>query len=95
MSLSVEQIRWIAHLARLELSDDEITGLSRDLNAIVSYVDQLQQLNTDDVEPLAHALDVTNAFREDSPAASLPVGDALANAPDRRGDFFGVPAVLE
>lgn len=95
MPLTLEQIRWVAHLARLELSENEITGLSRNLNAIVSYVDQLQQLNTDNVEPLAHPLDVKNVFRDDDSAASLPVDDALANAPERRGDYFGVPAVLD
>ncbi|MBM4071522.1 MAG: Asp-tRNA(Asn)/Glu-tRNA(Gln) amidotransferase subunit GatC [Planctomycetes bacterium] len=95
MSLDVEQIRWIAHLARLELADDEIDGLARDLNAIVSYMDQLQQLNTDGIEPLAHPLDVKNVFREDVPASSLAVDEALASAPDRRGNYFGVPAVLD
>ncbi len=95
MPLTLEQIRWVAHLARLELADDEIAGLARDLNAIVSYVDQLQQLDTEGVEPLAHPLDVRNVFREDAPVASLLVDEALANAPDRRGDYFGVPAVLD
>ena len=95
MPLTLEQIRWVAHLARLELTEDEVTGMSRDLNAIVDYVDQLQQLQTENVEPLAHPLDVKNVFREDESAASLPVDDALANAPYRRGDYFGVPAVLD
>jgi aspartyl-tRNA(Asn)/glutamyl-tRNA(Gln) amidotransferase subunit C len=95
MSLTLEQIRWVAHLARLELSPDELDRMTRDLNAIVDYVDQLQQLDTENVEPLAHPLDVKNVFREDEPAASLPVDEALANAPDRRGDYFGVPAVLD
>ena len=55
----------------------------------------MQQVNTDGVEPLAHALEVHNVFRADEPAPSLPVDEALANAPDRRGDFYGVPAVLD
>ena len=93
--MTAEQVRWVAHLARLELSDDELATMTRQLSAILDYVNQLQQLNTDGVEPLAHALDVHNVFRADEPAPSLPVAAALANAPLRKGDFYGVPAVLE
>jgi aspartyl-tRNA(Asn)/glutamyl-tRNA(Gln) amidotransferase subunit C len=95
MSLSPDEVRWIAHLARLELTSAELETTTRHLSAIVDYVNHLQQVNTDGVEPLAHALDVHNVFREDEPAPSLPPDAALANAPDRRGDFFAVPAVLE
>ena len=95
MSLSLDEVRWIAHLARLELTPAELETMTRDLSAIVDYVNQLQQVNTDGVEPLAHALDIQNVFRDDQPTPSLPVDAALANAPDRHGDFFGVPAVLE
>jgi aspartyl-tRNA(Asn)/glutamyl-tRNA(Gln) amidotransferase subunit C len=95
MSLTADEVRWVAHLARLELSDAELATLTPQLSAIVDYVKQLQQVNTDGVEPLAHALEVTNVFREDELAPSLPVDAALANAPDRRGDFYAVPAVLE
>ena len=95
MALSPEEVRWVAHLARLELTDAELDTMTRQLGAIVDYVAQLRQVNTDGVEPLAHALAVHNVFRADEPAPSLPVEEALANAPDRRGDFFGVPAVLE
>jgi aspartyl-tRNA(Asn)/glutamyl-tRNA(Gln) amidotransferase subunit C len=95
MSLSTEQVRWVAQLARLQLSDADLEIMTRQLGAIVDYVNQLQQVNTDGVEPLAHALPVHNVFRDDEPRPSLPVDAALANAPDRRGDFYGVPAVLE
>jgi aspartyl-tRNA(Asn)/glutamyl-tRNA(Gln) amidotransferase subunit C len=95
MALTGDQVRWVAHLARLELSDAELETMTRQLSAIVEYVNQLQQVNTDGVEPLAHALDVSNVFRADEPRPALPVDAALANAPDRRGDFYGVPAVLE
>jgi len=93
--LSIDQVRWVAHLARLELSEAELPVMARHLGAILDYVNQLQQVNTEGVEPLAHALDMHNVFREDEPAPCLSVDAALANAPDRRGDFFGVPAVLE
>jgi aspartyl-tRNA(Asn)/glutamyl-tRNA(Gln) amidotransferase subunit C len=95
MSLSPEQVRWVAHLARLQLSDAELATLTPQLSAIVDYVAQLQQVDTEGVEPLAHALEVANVFRADQPAPSLPVDEALANAPQRRGDFYAVPAVLE
>jgi aspartyl-tRNA(Asn)/glutamyl-tRNA(Gln) amidotransferase subunit C len=95
MSLSLDEVRWIAHLARLELTPAELETMTRDLSGIVDYVNQLQQVDTNGVEPLAHALDVQNVVREDEAAPSLPVDAALANAPDRRGDFFAVPAVLE
>ena len=95
MALTGDQVRWVAHLARLELSDAELETMTRQLSAIVEYVNQLQQVNTDGVEPLAHPLPLQNVFRDDDAGPSLPVDEALANAPDRRGDFYGVPAVLE
>ena len=95
MSLTAQDVRWVAHLARLRLSDAELDTMTRQLSKILDYVNQLQQVNTEGVEPLAHALEIHNVFRADEPAPSLPVEAALANAPDRRGDFYGVPAVLE
>ncbi len=93
--MSPEEVRWVAHLARLELTDEEVQVITRHLSAIVDYVNQLQDVNTEGVEPLAHALDVHNIFRDDSPSPSLPVDAALANAPNRKGDFYSVPAVLD
>lgn len=93
--MTPEQVRWVAHLARLELTTDELAIMTRQLSAIVDYVTQLQAVDTSGVEPLAHALPVHDVFRDDEPRPSLPVDEALANAPDRRGDFYGVPAVLE
>jgi aspartyl-tRNA(Asn)/glutamyl-tRNA(Gln) amidotransferase subunit C len=95
MSLTADQVRWVAHLARLELTDAELALMTRQLSAILDYVAQLQQVDTDGVEPLVHAVELHNVFRNDEPAPSLPVEAALANAPDRRGDFYSVPAVLD
>jgi aspartyl-tRNA(Asn)/glutamyl-tRNA(Gln) amidotransferase subunit C len=95
MSLTADQVRWVAHLARLQLTDQELQTMTRDLSAILDYVNQLQQLNTDGVAPLAHPLDIHNVFRPDEPGVSLPVDQALANAPDRRDNFYAVPAVLD
>jgi aspartyl-tRNA(Asn)/glutamyl-tRNA(Gln) amidotransferase subunit C len=95
MSLTADDVRWVAHLARLQLSDAELATMTRQLAAILDYVDLLKQVNTEGVEPLAHPLPVHNVFRDDEPAPSLPTDAALANAPDRHGDFYGVPAVLD
>ena len=95
MSLTPEQVSWVAHLARLELTPAERDTMARQLSAILDYVDQLRRVPTDGVEPLAHPLTFHNVFRADEPRPSLPGDEALANAPDRRGDFYGVPAVLD
>jgi aspartyl-tRNA(Asn)/glutamyl-tRNA(Gln) amidotransferase subunit C len=95
MSLSKQDVDWVAHLARLELSAEELATMTAQLSAIVDYVNLLQQVNTDGVEPMAHALDVSNVFRADEPAPCLPPDAALANAPQRKGDFYAVPAVFD
>jgi aspartyl-tRNA(Asn)/glutamyl-tRNA(Gln) amidotransferase subunit C len=95
MSLDAKQVLWVAKLARLELSEGELPAMIQQLGAIVEFVDQLRQLDTSGVEPLAHPLPVQNVWRNDEPERSLPVDDALRNAPDRRGNFFAVPPVLE
>jgi len=95
MSLSIEEVHKVAKLARLELSDADAPRMAEQLNRILEYVDQLQQVNTDGVEPLAHPLPVQNVFRDDVPQPSLPVDEALKNAPVRNGNYFGVPAVFD
>jgi aspartyl-tRNA(Asn)/glutamyl-tRNA(Gln) amidotransferase subunit C len=95
MSLAADDVRWVAHLARLELSDIELATVTPQLQAIVAYVDQLREVHTEGVEPLAHPLPVQNVFRLDESAPSLPIDAALANAPARQGDFYRVPAVLD
>ena len=95
MSLTAEQAQWVAHLARLELPAAELAAYTEQLNAIVGYVDQLQQVNTDGVEPLAHPLDLHDIFRPDAPRPPLPAHAVLANAPARKGEYYGVPAVLD
>jgi aspartyl-tRNA(Asn)/glutamyl-tRNA(Gln) amidotransferase subunit C len=95
MALTIEQVRWVAELARLALSKEELEALREQLSAVLAYVDQLQDVDTTNVEPLAHPLAIQNVFREDSPADCLSPDDALANAPRRQGDFYSVPAVLE
>lgn len=95
MSLTADQVRWVAHLSRLQLSDAEVAQMTPQLASIVGYVDQLQKINTDGVEPLVHALEQVNVFRLDELGTSLSPEEALANAPERMGNFFQVPAVLD
>jgi aspartyl-tRNA(Asn)/glutamyl-tRNA(Gln) amidotransferase subunit C len=93
--MDIEEVKKVARLARLELSDADLAEAARQLTAILDYFDQLGKLDTTGVEPLAHPLPVQNVFRGDEPAPSLTPDEALANAPARAGDFFGVPAVLD
>jgi aspartyl-tRNA(Asn)/glutamyl-tRNA(Gln) amidotransferase subunit C len=95
MSLSLDDVRTVAKLARLELTEPELAAMAEQLNRILGYVDQLRQVNTEGVEPLAHPLPLRNVFRDDEPQPSLPVDEALKNAPARVGDYFGVPAVFD
>jgi aspartyl-tRNA(Asn)/glutamyl-tRNA(Gln) amidotransferase subunit C len=99
MSLDKELVHKVALLARLELTPQELETMTPQLASILDYVDQLKQVDTEGVEPLAHALAVSNVFRADEPAPSLPVAEALANAPEARTNsrgeqFYAVPAVL-
>ncbi|MCG8584668.1 MAG: Asp-tRNA(Asn)/Glu-tRNA(Gln) amidotransferase subunit GatC [Pirellulales bacterium] len=94
MSLSRDDVAKVSLLARLRLSDAELARMTDELSAIVDYVELLSELDTDDVEPLAHPLDVSNCFAADEPRASLTRDEALANAPKSDGEHFLVPAVL-
>ncbi len=94
MAISRNEVEKVALLARLSLSPDELHAMTRQLGDILGYVDQLSQLDTEHVEPMAHALDVTNCFREDRAQPSLDRELALANAPRRDEECYLVPAVL-
>jgi aspartyl-tRNA(Asn)/glutamyl-tRNA(Gln) amidotransferase subunit C len=95
MSLAREEVAKVAYLARLRLAPDELDLFTGQLSAIVDFVAQLQELATDDVEPLAHGVEVTNVFREDKQGPSVDREAALQNAPKRNHEAFLVPAVLD
>jgi len=95
MSLSLADVKKVAILARLELSPGDLARMADQLNKILGYVDQLNEVDTEGLEPLAHPLPLSNVFRDDIPTPSLPVDAALQNAPNRLADFFGVPAVFD
>ncbi len=90
-----QKVRAVAKLSRLDLTDDEVAAFSRQLSAILEYVEKLNELDTTNVEPLAHCLPISNIFREDKIKESLGVEKTLANAPQRDGDFFKVPKILD
>ena len=94
MSLELDDVRKVARLSRLDVSEADLTAMAAQLNRILDYVDALQEVETDGVEPLAHPLPLQNVFRDDVPTPSLSVAEALANAPSRQGSHFGVPAVF-
>ena len=94
MSLDREQIEKVALLARLRLSETELETMTSQLAQIVEYVEQLGELDTQKVAPLAHAVELVNVFRPDVPHASLSRKEALANAPKRDDECYRVPAVL-
>jgi aspartyl-tRNA(Asn)/glutamyl-tRNA(Gln) amidotransferase subunit C len=89
------QVRKVAKLSRLELSDQEVQEFTGQLEAIIAYVDKMSELNTDEVEPLAHCLPLSNCLREDRVTDSIGADAVLANAPQRDGEFFKVPKILD
>ena len=94
MKITREEILHVANLARLNLSEDELTTMTEQLDTILSYVDKLSELDTEGVEPTTHAHKKVNAFREDVVKESLPREEALANAPSDNGEMFKVPRII-
>jgi len=92
--ITADEVRELALLARLRLSDDEVARMTGDLGAILEYVDALSALDTNDVEPMTHAVPFDCPERPDETRPSLPLDEALANAPRRDGDFFQVPRIV-
>ncbi|HHY36981.1 MAG TPA: Asp-tRNA(Asn)/Glu-tRNA(Gln) amidotransferase subunit GatC [Firmicutes bacterium] len=95
MILDREQVEQIAYLARLELTEEEKEQYAAQLSEILAHFAKLQELETTGVPPTTHILPVLNVFREDEPGESLPVEEALANAPQQAGGYFVVPRVIE
>ncbi len=93
--IDAEQVRKVAKLARLALSDAEIEEFTGQLGAILGYVEKMNELDTTGVEPLAHCLPIRSILRADEVRESLGTEKTLANAPDRDGSFFRVPKILE
>lgn len=95
MSIDRKTVENVAKLARLQLSGEELDRYGRQLGAILDYIAKLEKLDVAGLEPLAHAVDAGNVFREDAPRPSLPREAALQNAPEKTEDFFVVPKIIE
>jgi aspartyl-tRNA(Asn)/glutamyl-tRNA(Gln) amidotransferase subunit C len=93
MEISRDEVLHVAKLARLELSDDQVERFREQLSAILEAVGKVSELDLSGVPPTSHPLDLVNVLADDDPAPCLSREDALANAPDPEGGFFGVPAV--
>jgi len=95
MKITAKEVRHVADLARLELSPEEVELFTGDMNRILDYMDQLNELDTGGVEPTSHVLSLKNVFREDVVGESLTVDEVLANAPRREKGHFVVPKIIE
>jgi aspartyl-tRNA(Asn)/glutamyl-tRNA(Gln) amidotransferase subunit C len=93
-TIDLELVRHIGTLSRIELSDEQVRTFGPQLAAILDFFDKLQELDTSNVQPMAHAVEIHNVFGTDTPGESLKPDEALANAPQRDGDFFKVPKVI-
>ena len=92
MAISRDEVLHVARLARLDLTEEEIERFGRQLDAILDAVGKVAELDLTDVEPTADPLELVNVWGEDEPRPSLPLDEVFANAPDRDGNFFRVPA---
>lgn len=95
MKITREQVEHVARLARLGLSDEEREMMRAQLDAILTYIDKLNELDTSKVNPTSHVIPMTNVFREDAVTSCLSQDEALANAPECEGVLFRVPRILE
>lgn len=93
-SIDLQLVRHIGKLSRIELSEQQVETFSRQLASILDYFDKLKELDTATVEPMAHAVEIHNVFADDAVQPSLTPEAALANAPQRDGNFFKVPKVI-
>ena len=94
MSVTIKDVEHIAKLAKLEFSDEEKEKFTHQFNDILKYIEQLNSLDTSNVEPLSHVIELQNVFREDSVRPSIPTEEALKNAPDKTEEHFKVPKVI-
>ena len=96
MAKKIDQtrVRKVARLSRLELTEAEVAEFADQLSAILEYVEKMNELDTDDVQPLAHCLPISNCFRADCVKESLGTEKTLGNAPQRDGEFFKVPKII-
>ena len=95
MKFDKSTVEYTAKLARMKLSEGETVSLSQQLGNILKYVEKLNKVDTANVQPTSHVLPLKNVYRNDKVKPSLSAPDALANAPDKEGNFFKVPKIIE
>jgi len=95
MAVSIEDVKYIATLAKLEFTENELDNLAKDMNEILGYMDKLNELDTENVKPLSYPIEKNNVFREDKLQDSVTSESALMNAPDATEQFFKVPKVIK
>jgi aspartyl-tRNA(Asn)/glutamyl-tRNA(Gln) amidotransferase subunit C len=95
MKITPEVVSHIARLCRISLSDEEHKLFTEQLNQILAYMDKLNKLNTENVEPTSHVIHLENVLREDKTVTSLPPEKTLGNAPDKHNGYFKVPKIIE
>ena len=93
--ISKQEVYHVAKLARLKLTESEALKYQKDLNSILTYVDSLKELDTENVRPMSHGMDIKNVWREDLQVEEKKPEDLLSNAPMREGKYFKVPKILE
>lgn len=94
MAITLEDVDYVAKLAKLQLAEDEKEDYAKKLNSILQYMEQLQDIDTKDIPPTTHVLPLENVFREDELREGLPLEKALANAPDTQDGYFKVPKIM-
>ena len=94
MKITSEEVAYVANLAHLDMTQEEVESMTRQLDTILSYVDKLSELNTDGIKPTTHAVANQNAFRDDEVKQSLSREEALANGPLQNGEAFVVSKVI-
>ena len=95
MKITLQQVKRIAELARLEFSEEELEAFTRQMDSSLAYFDKLNEVDTGAIKPTSHAIMVRNVFREDEVVASIPTALSLENAPEKESDCFRVPKIIE
>ncbi len=94
MAITIQDVERIAQLARLEFTREEKEKLTHQMNQILTYMEKLNEIDTTNVEPLSHVIELNNVFRDDAVQPSSPRQEMLQNAPDHTEEFFKVPKVI-
>ena len=95
MASSSKDVQYLAHLARMELSPEEVQRFAGQLDEVLAHVEKLKSVPTEGVPPTSHVLSLSNVYREDQNRPSLPTEKALSNAPAREGPYFKVPRIID